>query len=80
MALSADDFASADANLEKAASLNPKDAKILVALAFAQNGEHKYAESLQTVERAHALGDRGMANVHYIGAAAAMSLQDYDTM
>jgi len=32
------------------------------------------------IERAHALGDRGMANVHYIGAAAAMSLQDYDTM
>ncbi len=80
VALSADDFASADANLEKAASLNPRDAKILVALAFAQNGEHKYAESLQTIERAHALGDRGMANVHYIGAAAAMSLQDYDTM
>ena len=80
LALSADDFARADANIEKAAALNPKDAKILAALAFAQNGEHKYAETLQTVERVHALGDRGMANVHYIGAAAAMSLQDYDTM
>ena len=80
LALSADDFARADANIEKAAALNPKDAKILAALAFAQNGEHKYAETLQTVERVHALGDRGMANVHYIGAAAAMSLQDYDAM
>jgi len=80
LALSANDFASADANIEKAASLNPKDAKIFAALAFAQNGEHKYAEALQTIERVHALGDRGMANVHYIGAAAAMSLHDYDTM
>jgi len=80
LALSANDFASAEANLEKAASLNPKDPKILAALAFAQNGEHKYAETLQTVERVHALGDRGMANVHYIAAAAAVSLHDYDTM
>ena len=80
LALSANDFASADVNLEKAASLNPKDTKVLSALAFAQNGNHEYAQTLETARQVHALDHRGMANVHYIAAAAAMSLKDNATI
>ncbi len=80
LALGANDFASADSSLEKAAFLSPNDPRILTAWAFAQNGNHKYAESLRTAQRVHALDHRGMANVHYIAAAAAISLNDRDTM
>ena len=80
LALNANDFASADSNLEKAAFLSPRNPKILTALAFAQNGNHKYAESLRTAQQVHALDHHGMENVHYIAAAAAMSLHDFDTV
>jgi Ca-activated chloride channel homolog len=80
LALSANDFAGADVNLEKAAALNPKDVKILSALAFAQNGNHQYTQALETVRQVHALDHRGMANVHYIAAAAAMALKDNETI
>ena len=80
LALNASDFASADSAFEKAAFLSPRDPKILTALAFAQNGDHKYAETLRTAERVHALDHRGMGNVHYIAAAAAMSLNDLDAV
>ena len=80
LALNASDFTSAGSNLEKAAFLSPRDPKILTALAFAQNGEHKYAESLHTAQLVHALDHHGMGNVHYIAAAAAMSLHDLDTV
>ena len=80
LALNASDFASADSNLEKAAFLSPRDPRILTALAFAQNGDHKYAESLHTAERVHTLDHHGMENVHYIAASAAMSLHDLDTV
>ena len=80
LALSANDFPAADLNLEKAASLNPKDVKILSALAFAQNGNHQYAQTLETSRQVHALDHRGMANVHYIAAAAAMSLKNNDAI
>ena len=78
LALAANDFASADANLEKAAKLVPDDPRVLVALAFAQNGNHRYEQSMQTVQRVHGLEHHGFANVHYIAAAAAMSLHDFD--
>lgn len=77
--LSVDDFAGADTNLQKAASLRPNDPRVLAALAFAENGNHKYPECLHTVRRVHSFDHHGMANVHYIGAAAALSLQDVDT-
>jgi len=80
LALSAKDFATAQTDLERAASLKPKDAKILSALAYAQNGEHQYKQTLETAKRVHALDHRGMANVHYIAAAAAISLGDLDTV
>ncbi len=76
--LQANDFAAATPYLEKAASLNAKDPKILVALAFAQNGNHQYEETLETVQRVHAIDHRGMANVHYIAASAAINLKNYD--
>ncbi len=80
LALSANDFATADSNLEKAATLIPNDPKTLAALAFAQNGSHKYSEALQTAERVHGLEHRSFANVHYVAAAAAMAIENYDAM
>jgi Ca-activated chloride channel homolog len=79
LALEAGDFATAESNLTKAASLLPGDPKILTALAFAENGDHKYQDALQTVARVHARRHHEMANVHYIGAAAAMALNDPET-
>lgn len=70
------DFAAAESHLEKANQLTPNDPRILTALAFAQNGDHLYAESIRTVEHVHAHEHRGFANVHYIAAAAYMSLGD----
>jgi Ca-activated chloride channel homolog len=76
LALSQKDFPDADADLSKAAALSPNNAKILAALAFAESGDHHYPETLQTVDRVHALDHRGLANVHYIAAAAAMALNN----
>jgi Ca-activated chloride channel homolog len=80
LALSQKDFPEADANLSKAAALTPNDPKTLAALAFAENGDHKYPETLSTVDRVHTLDHRGLANVHYIAAAAAMQLNNFDAM
>jgi VWFA-related protein len=77
LALMSNDFVAADSNLEKAATLTPGDPRILTALAFAENGAHKYAETLRTARRVHALNHHGSSNVHYIAAAAAMALQDF---
>jgi VWFA-related protein len=77
LALMSNDFIEADSNLEKAAVLAPGDSRILTALAFAQNGAHKYAEAIQTAHRVHALSHHGSSNVHYIAAAAAISLHNF---
>lgn len=74
LAIATGDFAAADINLQKAADLAVKDPLILSALAFAENGNHRYAESIATVNQVHALEHRGFANVHYIAAAAAMAM------
>ena len=73
LALSQNDFSTAQSELEKASSLTP-NAKILSALAYAQNGAHQYPQALETAQRVHALEHKGMANVHYVAAAAAMAL------
>ena len=80
VALSLNDFATAQPELEKAASLRPKDARILTTLAYAQNGDHQYRQALETAQRVHALDHKGMANVHYVAASAAMGLKDFETM
>ncbi|HZW96783.1 MAG TPA: VWA domain-containing protein [Candidatus Eremiobacteraceae bacterium] len=80
LALSLNDFPAAQSELEKAAAILPKDPKILSTLAYAQNGTHQYRNVLETVERVHAVDHKGMANVHYVAAAAAMAIQDYDAM
>ena len=80
LALAANDFATAQSELEKAANLQPKDPRILLTLAFAQNGNHEYVQALSTVQRLHALDHKGMANAHYIAASAAMSLRNYQVM
>ena len=77
VALAANDFETAQPQLEKAASLHPQDARILTSLAYAQNGNHHYPEVLQTAKLVHSLSHKGMANVHYVAASAAMALKDY---
>lgn len=80
LALSRNDFPGANSYLAQAASLSPNDAKILSALAFAQNGNHQFEQTLQTVRRVHALEHHGMATVHYLSASAAVNLNDFATV
>jgi Ca-activated chloride channel homolog len=80
VALSRNEFATAQPELEKAASLSPNDARILSSLAYAQNGTHQYQHVLETARRVHSLDHKGLANVHYVAASAAMSLNDFDTV
>ena len=79
LSLWSNDFTAADTSLEKAAFLSPNDPKILDVLAFAQNGAHKYSEVLRTVEHIHRLDHRGMGEVHYVAAAAALALHDVNS-
>jgi Ca-activated chloride channel family protein len=80
VALSTNDFGAAQPELEKAASLRPKDARILSALTYAQNGTHQYQQALETAKLVHTVDHKGMANVHYVAASAAMSLKNFDAM
>ncbi len=80
LALSQNDFPAAESALEKAAALQPKDVNILSVLAYAQNGTHQYRHALETAQKVHALDHKGMANIHYVAASAAMSLNDFETM
>jgi VWFA-related protein len=74
------DFVGAASQLEKAAGLRPQDAKILAMLARAQNANHQYRRTLETVQRAHSLNHKELADMHYVGAAAALALNDFETM
>jgi len=80
LALQLNDFPTAESALEKAAALTPKDVGVLTVLAYAQNGTQQYEQVLQTAQRVHTLDHKGMANVHYVAAAAAMALKDFGTM
>lgn len=80
VALATNDFETAQPQFEKAASLHPRDARILSSLAYAQNGNHHYQDVLQTARLVHSLSHKGMANVHFVAASAAMSLKDYNTV
>jgi len=78
--LAANDLVSANSHLQQAATLSPNDVKILAALAFAQSGSHQLQQTLDTVQRVHALDHRGLAKVHYIAASAALGLQNFDAV
>ena len=80
VALASNDFKTAQSDLEKADALHPKDARILTTLAYAQNGNHHYQDVLQTAKLVHSLSHKGMANVHYVAASAAMALKDYNAV
>jgi len=80
LALSTGDSASAKSNFEKAASLRPKDPITLSLLAYAEQQNRDYPQVLDLCNRVHALDHKGMANVHYVAAAAAESLKDPDLM
>lgn len=51
LALSTNDFEAAQLQLEHAASLHPKDARILSTLAYSQHGTHRYQQVLETAQR-----------------------------
>ena len=78
LALRENDFAKAELYLQKAANLVPGDPRTLAALAYAQEAGRKFAECLQTVQRVHAMDHHGLASVHYLAAAAAMSTNDLE--
>ena len=80
VALTMNDFATAQPQLERAASLRPNDPRILTTLAYAENGTHQYQQTLETAQKVHALEHKGMANVHYVAASAAMALKDFEVM
>jgi Ca-activated chloride channel family protein len=80
LSMSQKDFGSAESQLEKAAALRPKDARTLATLARAQSGNHHYQRSLETVQRVHGLEHKEFADSHYVGAAAALALNDFETM
>jgi Ca-activated chloride channel family protein len=80
LALSTSDPAAAKSNLDKAASLRPKDPMVLSLLAYAEQQNHDYPQVLDLCNRVHALDHKGMANIHYVAAAAAESLNDPDLM
>lgn len=80
LALSSNDFPTAQSEIEKAVALHPKEVKILATLAFAQNGNHQYAQTLATVQLIHSLDHKGFAGVHYVAASAAMSMKEYAAM
>ena len=74
------DFPAAEINLEKAALLRPTDPKILTVLAYAQNSNHAYRHVIDTAVKVQALPHKGLANVHYVAASAAIALKDFDVV
>ena len=80
LSLSQKDFNAAESNLEKAASLRPGDPKLLTVLAYAQHGAHEYHHAIETAVRVHGLEHDGLANVHYVAAASAIALMDFDVV
>ncbi len=80
LALSRKDYATAEVEFAKASALSPSNSRILSSLAFAQNQNHHYKQVLETCEKAHALPHKDSADVHYLAAVAARSLNDFATM
>ncbi len=79
LAISQQDYATAEKSLGKALAVRPDDVQILLAMAYAENGLGEYRQAIQTVDRIHQLPHSGMGNAHYVAAAAALALQDSDT-
>ena len=80
LALSRKDYATAEVEFARASALSPSNSKILSSLAFAQNQNHHYKQVLETCEKVHALPHKDSAEVHYLAAVAARSLNDFATM
>lgn len=78
--ISEQDYAAAEKDLSTAAAIRPNDAAVLTALAYAQNGQHQYRQTIETVNKLHGLAHPGMGNAHYVAAAAALALEDAATM
>ncbi len=78
--ISEQNYAAAEQNLTKAASIRPNDAVILTTLAYAQNGQQEYKQAIETVDKLHLLAHPGLGNAHYVAAAAALALGDSATL
>ncbi|MBV9073458.1 MAG: VWA domain-containing protein [Acidobacteria bacterium] len=67
-------------SLGKAAALRPTDANVLAVFAYAQNAHGDYHHVIDTAARVHGLPHKGLANVHFLAAASAIALKDFDTV
>ena len=68
--LALQDFASAEASVQKAALLAPADLQLATALAYAQFMNRDYSAVLATTASVHKRKHQGAAMVHYFAAAA----------
>jgi VWFA-related protein len=80
LSLAKKDFPSAQGYFEKAAALRPMDPAILSSLAYTEDQNQQFQQALDTVDRVHRVDHKGLANVHYMAAIAAMSLHDSERM
>lgn len=78
LAISQNDYESAEKYFQKAASLRPTDIDVLTALAYSQDSNHHFEQAIQTVEQIHLRAHKGMGNAHYISASAALALNKPD--
>ncbi len=78
--ISRKDYPAAEAHLEKASSLTPSNPQIFSSLAFAQIQNHHYQQVLESSRKVHALPHPQAAEIHYLAAVAAKSLNDFATM
>jgi VWFA-related protein len=70
------DTAAAQASLEKASSIAPLDAHLLLALTYTQFLNHDYPHAIDTAHRAHNQKHPGTAIVHYYAGASWQALNN----
>lgn len=78
LAMARRDAPAAEDALNHALALTPQNVETLTALAWAQQANGEYKRALETADRVHSVAHPGLANVHFIAGAAAVSLKDYD--
>ena len=80
LSLAEKQFSSAQSYFEKAASIRPTDPAILTSLTYAEVQNQQFQQAIDTADRVHRGDHKGLANVHYMAAVAAMSLHDSQRM
>lgn len=70
----------AQASMEKASSIAPLDAHLLLALTYTQFLNHDYPDAIKTAHRAHRQSVHESAMVHYFAAASWQALSNLQEM